>query len=142
MNVVVDASVAGKWFLPEPHSDEAERLLLLGHMLLAPDIVYAEVTHAILKSIRGSKAVRGSVDTIATVMTRAVRPYPTGPIVGEALAMAIETGRGSVYDTLYVIVAGRLAAPLVTSDRNQMEIARAAKVDAIQLGVDELPKGP
>jgi predicted nucleic acid-binding protein len=38
VNVVVDASVTIKWFVPEPLSDEADRLLGGGDALFAPDL--------------------------------------------------------------------------------------------------------
>ena len=46
-NVVVDSSVAIKWFLPEPNADAALRLLdgyRRGDLsFLAPDLIHAEV---------------------------------------------------------------------------------------------------
>ena len=41
--IVIDASVAVKWFLPEQDSDAARAILHFGHDLLAPDLLYAEV---------------------------------------------------------------------------------------------------
>jgi hypothetical protein len=41
-SLVIDASVAIKWFLPEEHSISAIRLLEAGHELLAPDLIFAE----------------------------------------------------------------------------------------------------
>ena len=50
---VVDASVVAKWFLPEPHKDNAERLLrdFLSETveLMAPDLLVVEVGNLLWK---------------------------------------------------------------------------------------------
>jgi len=38
----VDASVAIKWYLSEPESESAERLLDPEHDLIAPDLLFAD----------------------------------------------------------------------------------------------------
>ena len=51
--LVVDASVAIKWFLPEPLSEEARQILdeyQAGRLsVLAPDLIYAEVGNIVWK---------------------------------------------------------------------------------------------
>ena len=42
---VIDASVAIKWYLPEPDDDKARLLLVGGHDLLAPDLMLIEVSN-------------------------------------------------------------------------------------------------
>jgi predicted nucleic acid-binding protein len=44
--IVVDASVAAKWFLPEADSEAAGRLLTGRRKLLAPDLIRIEVAAA------------------------------------------------------------------------------------------------
>jgi predicted nucleic acid-binding protein len=50
-DTVVDSSVVAKWFLPEPDSTQAERLLTevaqKGERLIALDLVFVEVANAI-----------------------------------------------------------------------------------------------
>ena len=41
--IVVDACVAAKWFLPEPFSDVAERVLLEAEVRIAPEHLLVEV---------------------------------------------------------------------------------------------------
>lgn len=41
--VVVDDSVAIKWFVPEIHAEAARRLLREGITLLAPDLIWEDV---------------------------------------------------------------------------------------------------
>lgn len=50
--IVVDASVAAKWFLPELDSSEAERLLEGPETMTAPDLIPIEVAAAISRRFR------------------------------------------------------------------------------------------
>ena len=52
MIVVVDASVAAMWFLPEPFSERAAALLETGHELVAARLIRLEVASALLKAVR------------------------------------------------------------------------------------------
>ena len=115
--VVVDASVAVKWFLPEEDSDAARALLNSGHDLLAPDLLYAEVG-----SVLGKRARRGEFDrTDGLNMLRAlmqlrivVRPHP--PLAEAAWAICTRYGH-SFYDSLYLALALGGEARFVTADK-------------------------
>ncbi|MEK6604283.1 MAG: type II toxin-antitoxin system VapC family toxin, partial [Nitrospirota bacterium] len=50
--LVVDASVAVKWLVPEIHADAARRILSPNNELLAPDLIWAEVGNVIWKKWR------------------------------------------------------------------------------------------
>ena len=53
MSLVVDASVAFKWFLSEePHASRALTVLEAGTPLIAPDFLIAEVCNAAWRSAR------------------------------------------------------------------------------------------
>ena len=51
MPLVVDASIAVKWVLPEPDSERARALILRGD-LTAPDLLRLEVANALWKQAR------------------------------------------------------------------------------------------
>jgi predicted nucleic acid-binding protein len=59
---VVDAGVAAKWFIPEPDSDKARRLLESYNQgaddLIAPDLIIAEAANVFWK-----RAGRGDITT-------------------------------------------------------------------------------
>lgn len=50
--LVVDASVAVKWFYPETDSDKAEKLLFSGKKLVAPEIIRIKVAAALTRLFR------------------------------------------------------------------------------------------
>ena len=52
MNLVIDASVAVKWFAPEVLSSEAESLLDGDDALFAPDLLLVECGNIIWKKVR------------------------------------------------------------------------------------------
>jgi predicted nucleic acid-binding protein len=55
--LVVDASVAVKWFIQEPETAEARRLIADPHPLIAPDLVVPEVLNVVWRRL-----IRGDVD--------------------------------------------------------------------------------
>jgi predicted nucleic acid-binding protein len=48
---VVDASVAVKWFVPEPHTQAALRFLNGDHQLMAPDLLVPEIGNTLWKKV-------------------------------------------------------------------------------------------
>ncbi|HVG07663.1 MAG TPA: type II toxin-antitoxin system VapC family toxin, partial [Thermoanaerobaculia bacterium] len=62
--IVVDASVAIKWFLPEQHSLQALRLLEGGRELVAPDLIWAEIGNVLWKRWRQGELADENARTI------------------------------------------------------------------------------
>lgn len=52
MALVVDASVAVKWLVPEEHSEAAARLTVSGEDLHAPRLLAAELANALWRKAR------------------------------------------------------------------------------------------
>lgn len=117
MKIVLDASIAVKWFADEIHADAARRLLTDRYDLLAPELIYAEVANAFLKRWRRKEMSRKSVDDAVTQFRRA--PLKTAAVVGllaAAWQIAARHDR-SIYDALYVALASSQSCALVTADR-------------------------
>jgi predicted nucleic acid-binding protein len=114
--LVVDASVAVKWFLPEPDAPAAVALLDGKHRLMAPDLIWAEFANIIRKQHR-----RGSLDdkrALAIVEQFRASPldiHDSAGLLPDALALAIQTDR-TAYDCLYAALAVREQCALVSSD--------------------------
>ena len=60
MTLVVDASVACKWFVAESGSDAAAALLAGDQMLLAPDLIVPEVCNAAWSKLRRGEIGAGA----------------------------------------------------------------------------------
>lgn len=117
MSLVVDASVAVKWFVEEPLWEEAEALFRHRDSLLAPEFLIAEVTNVAWK-----KAARGEIKPrqareIATKIGWSIPRFHLSADLNERaqdIALALEH---PVYDCLYLACAELAGAVLVTADQ-------------------------
>lgn len=120
-SLVVDASVAARWFLFEEHFEAARRLRAPGYRLHAPDFFLLEMDNVFCKRVR-----RGDLDPAEAEEGRVVlRHLPIeyhgfGALLNRAYGMAVES-RTSTYDCLYAALAGALGARMVTADRRFFE---------------------
>ena len=134
MTLVVDASVAIKWFVEESFHEAAVDLFRLREEIAAPDLLICEVAN-----IAWKKAVRGEIENrqAATIVTGIVELhiefFPAGTIVMGALSSALKR-KHPVYDALYLSLADQLGATLVTADRALYSFARDENLRARLLG--------
>ncbi len=114
---VVDAGVAVKWFLPEPHADAARALLRPDAMLLAPDLIRAEVGNVFWKRWQRGDLTAAEVDAALHDFRRyPLEIHASDLLLEPAWAIARATGL-TVYDSLYVALAVAQQASLITADR-------------------------
>lgn len=117
MTLVVDASVAVKWYLAEQGSEAARALVEQEDFLFAPDLLYPELANVLWKrrrkgEIEAEQARAALADLPETLQLIA----PSAPVIDEALALAIDLDH-PVYDCLYLAMALRWDCKLVTADR-------------------------
>lgn len=139
MKIVLDASIAVKWFADEIHADAARRLLTDRYDLLAPELIYAEVANAFLKRWRRKEMSRESVDDAVTQFRRA--PLKTAAVVGllaAAWRIAARHDR-SIYDALYVALASSQSCALVTADRKLFNALKDRAGVVRLLWVEDVP---
>lgn len=116
--LVVDASVAAKWLLPEAGSDEAVRLLEEPDVAFhAPELFDAELGNAVWKRVRRRELdPTEAAEVVALVSRMPVTRHSHADLLEPAFELAVELSI-TVYDALYVSLALALDAPLITSDR-------------------------
>jgi predicted nucleic acid-binding protein len=115
--IVVDASVAVKWFIHEPDRPAARRLLEPQSPLIAPDLIVAEVASAMWKRVMaGEGDARQAPLTAASLPRFFARLLPLSPLAARAVEIAAEL-RHPVYDCFYLALAEREDATFVTADR-------------------------
>ena len=113
---VVDASVAVKWLVPEIHTQEAELLLDSTHVLLAPELLYAEVGNALWKRVRRRELSGEEASLVLGALHRfTLEVTPTRALVNSALELALQADC-TVYDGLYLALAIHDECRLVTAD--------------------------
>lgn len=117
MILVVDASVAVKWFVEEPGTAEALPLLDKDAALIAPELVVAEVVNVIWKHLmRGDLELR-QVGHVPEALPRMFAElWPVVWLARRALQIAAEL-RHPAYDCFYLALAESEDATLITADR-------------------------
>jgi predicted nucleic acid-binding protein len=121
--VVVDASVAAKWFLPENEEalvDQAAALLdqydKREIQFVVPDLFYVEIASAIWKAVRVGRVSRAFGDQALALLTqREFATVPSLKLLDGAFQIAADYGR-TVYDSLYVALAMQTKSQLITAD--------------------------
>jgi predicted nucleic acid-binding protein len=127
-NLIVDASVAVKWFFEEPGSDQATELQDGDTDFFAPDLVVAEIGNAAWKKFMRKQIT--AADAVFTVR-RAPSMFSSLVSVLELMeaAMSLSVGLSQpIYDCFYLALAERENAPLVTADETMLAAARKAKI--------------
>ena len=116
MRLVVDASVAVKWLVAEEDSDAAVRLLTGDDDLHAPRLMASEIASALWRKARLGEIERGWAGAaMAAVPEMPVRWSEDETLAADAIRLALALGR-SVYDCMYLALAHRIGALLVTAD--------------------------
>jgi predicted nucleic acid-binding protein len=129
MSLVVDASVAAKWYLEETNSGLAQKLVEAGHELIAPELLLAEVANTLFKAWS-----RGAIDdahmdrALAQLPTAFTALWPLADLVADA-AVISRILRHPVYDYIYLALAWRAGARIITADERLLEVARATGWD-------------
>ena len=141
MILVVDASVALKWVLPEPDSGLAQALAEREENLLLPDFWLNEATNVCWLQVRKGKWSPQEARDALRLLRDQVPATPTGDLLlhDEALEIGLAVNH-STYDTLYVAFALAVGAqglvvadgPFVTDMRRHSAPALAALLIPLQ----------
>ena len=118
--LVVDSSVAIKWFVAEVDDQKAKAILTAQRnntiSLFAPALLYTEVGNILWKKHRqGILTINKAQQTLAELRTIPLTIVPDSEPLDEALRLAIQHNR-SVYDSLYLALSLREDCPFVTAD--------------------------
>ncbi len=118
-NLVVDASVAAKWFVPEPDSDKAvtlrNRHIEGGLTLMAPDLLVYEVANALV--YHPEITVEDLRDDLEALFMIDVELVPPSSELVSSIAEKARLSAVSVYDSSYLMLAEVTATNMVTADR-------------------------
>ena len=136
---VVDASVAVKWVVDEPHSEASAALLDRPIAWLAPRLMLVEAAAALrrkvsdreLSAVTGTAALRSLGDA---TREGTIRLADDEQLVTEAFLLAVELGH-KVPDCMYLALAEREGCALTTADRRLASLARARRIPLIGVGI-------
>ena len=117
MTLVVDASVALKWFVKEDGSQQAATLLAGSDLLIAPDLIVAEVCNAGWKAVRAGTMLQAQHNHAAARLALAFDDLlPLAPLAERAVMLSRALAH-PVYDCFYLALAEERTARMVTADR-------------------------
>ncbi|HEY3778744.1 MAG TPA: type II toxin-antitoxin system VapC family toxin [Rhizomicrobium sp.] len=124
--IVVDSSVAAKWFLEEPGTLEAEALQEHGDSI-APDLIIPEVLNTIWKNVRLKRIVPAQMKLVAAALpSHLAWIVSTRILAGRAAEIAVELDH-PVYDCFYIALAEREGCTLVSADQRLQRKIRRTK---------------
>jgi predicted nucleic acid-binding protein len=137
--LVIDASIAVKWFIPEAHSINALRLLDAGCELLAPDLIFAEFGNVLWKKWMRKELEPEVISPILADLTRMrLRIAPTAALADKVADIAI-TYRRSFYDSIYLALAVSAQGRMVTADEKLCNALRDTPLAERLLWIEDVP---
>jgi predicted nucleic acid-binding protein len=137
--VVVDASVAVKWFVPEIHSVAAARILDADLAVYAPDLIGPEFGNILWKKLRREEIGGEEAGEIMSAFARLpLEIRPSSLLLPAAVELAVQLDR-TVYDSLYLALAVAEECALITADaRFHASVTASAFTKHVQWVEDEI----
>jgi predicted nucleic acid-binding protein len=115
-DLIVDASVAVKWFTLETDRDKAGAILESGHTLLAPRLIVAEVANAMARKVgQGLVTIPDAAEYVLSLRILVSKLLDTDDLVGPAFENAC-SHRHPIYDFIYLEAARNRNTQMVTAD--------------------------
>lgn len=128
MILVIDANVGLKWFIEEPRSPAARKILDKGASFIAPDIFIPEICNVVWKKVKNQEITAKQGEAIVTNVPMVLdRIVPSSEVAGRAFALAVQFNH-PVYDCLYLALAERESSTLITDDAKLVTLAKKAKL--------------
>jgi predicted nucleic acid-binding protein len=130
--IVLDASVAVKWFVPppaEPYREEALNLLRAYNDgkfdIVVPDLFWAEIANFLWKAARSGRCTPTEASaSLAAVIEYNFDTVPSISLLRGAFEIAASRDR-TLYDCLYVALAEQTEADLITADEKLANVLAA-----------------
>jgi predicted nucleic acid-binding protein len=136
--IVVDASVAVKWFVTEEGHLPALRLLDQSHLLIAPDLIFSETANVLWKKLRKGEVTQEQSERACRILPEFFRAVVSSArLIVDAIEIAKRLDH-SVYDCVYLACAQETGAKLVTADKRLVLQVKNAGLGHLAIGLDEI----
>jgi predicted nucleic acid-binding protein len=134
--IVIDSSVAIKWFIPQNYSLEANKILNSYQqdqvILLAPDLIYSEMGNIVWKMERFQGLENQDAQVILDLFEQMqFNIVSSKQLLKDAYQFAVSHQR-SVYDSLYVVLSIKEDCKFITAD-NKLYNAICKQIKNIEL---------
>lgn len=138
--IVVDASIAVKWFVVEQDHVSALQLLDQEHVLIAPDLIFSETTNVLWKKVRKGEATTEQCErAVGSLSDFFQGVISSAGVISNAFKLATRLDH-SVYDCVYLACAQGSGAKLATADKRFISRIRASGLGHLVTGLDEIAK--
>ena len=128
MACIVDTSVALKWAVTEPGWEAAQ--MLLSEPVIAPDLLRAELAHALYKKVR-TGGVSPTEALIAQAEVEALLSFiPAIDMAPRALELSLELGHAAG-DCFFLALAESIGLQMVTADLKFVDCCRATRYSSL-----------
>lgn len=133
---VLDASIAAKWFLPEPGSALALALRDSLGTIVVPDLIFAEVGNVLCQRVRRrSLSAEEAQNFIRLFLTLPLHVHDSRSLIEQAVGLAFEFG-ATAYDALYVGLALSQETVLITADEKLLRL-RSGRLERVIISLEE-----
>jgi len=115
--IVVDANVAIKWVVEQPHFERARDIVARGMVLMVPAMFVAEVTSTLWRYVRTNQISASQARAgLASILSQISIFEQDADLAEEALDRGTELNCAP-YDCFYLALAMRRGGPFVTVDK-------------------------
>ena len=115
MKLLIDASVAVKWFVAESGANDALAILDRNDLCFSPNLIVAELANALNKKRNLGHICTDQMHLAITSLPGMIKFIDDRDIVGRALVFAADL-QHPVYDCFYLSAAVHIGATMVTAD--------------------------
>ena len=137
MTLVVDASVAIRWYVEASGTPAAIAILDSDDPLVAPDLVVAEITNVTWKMVRAGQISQDHGARIAAVLPTAFSNLVSAAsLATRALEISSHLDH-PVYDSIYIALAELQDARLITADDRLIRTVQNTEWESLVLGLTD-----
>lgn len=136
--IVVDASVAVKWFIPEIHSENAIRLLDNPVKFLAPSLIYAEVGNILWKKTRLKELTPAIAGEILNDFKKMPLEISENQSLLETAWYIATKHQRTFYDSLYLALAQTENCRFVTADQAFVNALKTTDLSTSLIWIEDI----
>jgi predicted nucleic acid-binding protein len=136
--LVIDASVAVKWFIPEIYSEKAILLLNNSITFLAPSLIYAEVGNILWKKLRIKELAQDEAQGILNDFKKIPFEIDDNQSLLEIAWYIATNYQRSFYDSLYLALAYTEKCKFVTADQAFVNALKPTDLNTFVLWIEDI----
>ena len=136
--LIPDACVGVKWYVAEPESSEAARLLDSRFELHVPTYFFTEAASVLQRKVAVDRSLSESegLDAFQLLQTIPMTVHATERLLEDAFRHGVRYRR-PVYDSLYLVLATAVGGRVITADRRLYNGVHGGPLDHLVIWVSD-----